>query len=166
MPKAVEQVLEVPKIPSPDRNLQCTEEQILDVFVPEMVKQLVGVAETVSQNRTQQRTEEQVITNPVPQVVEELVKVSKVFSQKRVQQRFGGQIIKTPHVSLAEKIVEIPVFQHEVFENPDDACKMPRAAFKGAITQFIEKAVDVPVVALGRSLRCLSVRHRKRRNRL
>ena len=32
-------------------------------------------------------------------------------------------------------------------ENPDDACKMTRAAFKGAITQFIEKAVDVPVVA-------------------
>ena len=53
VPQAVEQVLEVPKIPSRDRNLQWTVEQIPDVLVPEMAKQLVGVAETVSLNRTQ-----------------------------------------------------------------------------------------------------------------
>ena len=32
------------------------------------------------------------------------------------------------------------VFQYEVIENPDEACE-------GAISQFIDKAVDIPVVA-------------------
>ena len=37
--QVVEQVVEVPKISSQDRILQCTEDQILDVPEPEMVKQ-------------------------------------------------------------------------------------------------------------------------------
>ena len=124
-----------------------TAEQILDVFVPETVEQLVKLPKTVSEDGIQQRTVEGIADIPVPQAVKELVKVSKVFSQDRFEQHYGGQIIKTLGVSLVEKIVEIPVFQLEVIGNPDDACKMTRAAFKGAITQFIEKAVDVPVVA-------------------
>ena len=142
-PQVVEQTIGVPKISI----LQGTAEQILDVLVPETVEQLVKLPKTVSEDGIKQRTVEGIADIPVPQVVKELVKVSKVFSQDRVEQRYGGQITKTPGVSLAEKIVKIPVFQHEVLENPDDACKMTRAAFKGAITQFIEKAVDVPVVA-------------------
>ena len=36
--------------------------------------------------------------------------------------------------------LDFPVFRHEVLENPDEACD-------GAISQFIDKAVDVPIVA-------------------
>ena len=46
--KVVEQGTEVPRTSSRDRTLQCTEEQILDVLVPETTKQLVEVPETVS----------------------------------------------------------------------------------------------------------------------
>ena len=45
VPQAVEQVLEVPKIPSRDRILHCTVEQILDVPVLEKAEQLAGSAE-------------------------------------------------------------------------------------------------------------------------
>ena len=43
--KVVEQVPEVPRTSSRDRTLQCTEEQILDVFVPKMAKQLTEMPE-------------------------------------------------------------------------------------------------------------------------
>ena len=35
--------------------------------------------------------------------------------------------------------LDFPVFQHEDLENPDEACE-------GAVSQFIDKAVDDPVV--------------------
>ena len=111
VPQAVEQVLEVPKIPSRDRILQCTVEQILDVPVLEKAEQLAEVPKIVSQDRIQQRTVEQTVDILVPQDVEEPAEFFKASSQDRVQQRFGGQIIQTPAISLAEKIVEVPVIQ-------------------------------------------------------
>ena len=58
VPQAVEQVLEVPKIPSRDRILQCTVEQIFDVPVLEKAEQLAEVPKIVPQDRIQQRTVE------------------------------------------------------------------------------------------------------------
>ena len=57
----VEQVLEVPKNSSQDRNLQGTVEQIPDDPVLEKAEQLVEVPETVSRNGVQQRTVEQIV---------------------------------------------------------------------------------------------------------
>ena len=70
MQKVVEQVTEVPRTSSRNRTLQCTEEQILDVLVPETAKQLMEVPETVSHDRIKQRTVEQIVDVPVPQVFE------------------------------------------------------------------------------------------------
>ena len=111
MQKVVEQVTEVPRTSSRDRTLQCTEEQILDVLVPETAKQLMEVPETVSQDRIQQRTVEQIVDAPVSQAVEELAEVFRVFSQDRIQQRTVEQTI--PATSLTEMIVELPVIQTE-----------------------------------------------------
>ena len=101
MQKVVEQVTEVLRTSSRDRTLQCTEEQILDVLVPETAKQLMEVPE--------QRTVEQIVDAPVPQAVEELADVFKVFSQDRIQQRAVEQTIEIPAVSLDEKIIKVPV---------------------------------------------------------
>ena len=103
----VEQVLEVPKNSSQDRNLQGTVEQIPDDSVLETTEQLVEVPETVSRNGVQQRTVEQIVDASVPQAVEELAEVSKVFSQDGIQQRIVEQTI--PATSLAETIVVVPV---------------------------------------------------------
>ena len=54
--QAVEQVLEVPKNSSQDRNLQGTVEQTLGDRVLEMVEQLVKLPNTVSEDGIQQRT--------------------------------------------------------------------------------------------------------------
>ena len=105
---AVEQVLELPKNSSQDRNLQGTVEQTLDDLVLEMVKQLVKLPKT---DGIQQRIMACIAEIPVPQVVEELVKVSKVFPKDGIQQRFAERTMDTPGVSLAEKIVEGPVSQ-------------------------------------------------------
>ena len=105
----VEQVLEVPKNSSQDRNLQGTVEQIPDDPVLEKAEQLVEVPETVSQERIQQRTVEQIVDASVPQAVEELAEVSKVFSQDGIQQRIVEQTI--PATSLAETIVVVLVIQ-------------------------------------------------------
>ena len=109
--QVVKQVTEVPKTPSPDRTVQCTVEQILDVLVPEMVKQLVEVPKTVSQDTIQQRNVEQIVDVPVPQVVEELEEVFKVSPQDRIEHHSFQQTIETRASSLTEKIVEMPVTQ-------------------------------------------------------
>ena len=77
--QAVEQVLKAIKIPSRDRILQCTVEQILDDPVLEKAEQLAEVPKIVSRDRIQQRTVEQTVDTPVPQDVEELAEVSKIF---------------------------------------------------------------------------------------
>ena len=46
-------------------------------------------------------------------------------------------VTRLTRLSLA---LGFPVFQFEVLENPDEACE-------GAISQFIDKAVDIPIVA-------------------
>ena len=51
--QVVEQVLEVPKNSSQDRDLHGTVEQILDVLVLDMAKQLVEVPEIISPDRIQ-----------------------------------------------------------------------------------------------------------------
>ena len=51
VPQAVEQVFEVPKIPSRDRLLQCTVEQILDVPVLMKAEQLAEVPKIVGTGR-------------------------------------------------------------------------------------------------------------------
>ena len=111
MQKVVEQVTEVPRTSSRDQTLQCTEEQILDVLVPETAKQLMELPETVSQDRIQQRTVEQIVDAPVSQAVEELAEVFRVFSQDRIQQRTVEQTI--PATSLTEMIVELSLIQTE-----------------------------------------------------
>ena len=95
VPQVVEQVLDVPKNSSQDRNLQGTLEQNPDDPVLEMVEQLMNLPKAVSEDGIQRRTAERIAGIPVPQVVEGLVEVSKVFSQDRVQQRFGVQTIET-----------------------------------------------------------------------
>ena len=107
--KVDEQVTEVPRTSSRDRTLQCTEEQILDVLVPETAKQLMEVPETDSQDRIKQRTVEQIVDAPVSETVEELADVFKVSSQDRIQQYAVEQTIEIPAVSLDEKIIEVPV---------------------------------------------------------
>ena len=103
----VEQVLEVPKNSSQDRNLQGTVEQISENSVLEKTEQLVEVPETVSRNGVQQRTVEQIVDASIPQAVEELAEVSKVLSRDGIQQRIVEQTI--PATSLAEMIVVVPV---------------------------------------------------------
>ena len=109
--QVVEQVLEVPKNSSQDRNLQGTVEQILDDPVLEKAEQLVDVPETVSRDGVLQRTVEQIVDAPVPEAVEELAEVSKVSPQDGIQKRIVEQTI--PAIPLAEKIVELPVIQME-----------------------------------------------------
>ena len=107
----VEQLLEVPKNSSQDRNLQGTVEQIPDDPMLEKAEQLVEVPEIVSRDGVQQRIVEQTIDAPVQQAVEELAEVSKVSSQDGIQQHIVEQTI--PAFPLAEKIVELLVIQTE-----------------------------------------------------
>ena len=122
MPQDVGQVFEVPKIPSRDRILQCTVEQILDVPVLEKAERLAEVPKIVSQDGIQQRTVEQTVDILVPQDVEEPAEFFNVSSQDRVQLRFGienlarvlrSRSLKPLLISLAEKIVDVPVIQTE-----------------------------------------------------
>ena len=103
----VEQVLDVPKNSSQDRNLQGTVEQIPDDPMLEKAEQLVEMPKTVLQDGIQQRTVEQIVDARVPQAVEELADVFRVFSQDRIQERTVEQTI--PATSLAETIVVVPV---------------------------------------------------------
>ena len=133
VPQVVEQVLEVPKNPSQDRNLQGTVEQIIDdPVLEEKAEQLVEVPETVSQDRLQQRTLEEIVDAPVPQAEEELAEAFKVFSKDRIQQRIVEQTI--PAIPLAEKIVELPVIQKEE--------KMQQVA-NTLVQQDVSNAVEV-----------------------
>ena len=95
------------------------------------------------------------------------MKVSEVFSQDRVEQRFEGQIIETPAISLAEKIVEVPVIQTEektqhgvnmCVQHVVDTAEVEKHIIQEKINQetkrievppqqFIDKTVDIPVVA-------------------
>ena len=102
--RTCEQVVDVP---SQDRNLQGTVEQIPENSVLEKTEQLVEVPETVSRNGVQQRTVEQIVDASIPQAVEELAEVFKVFSRDGIQQRIVEQTI--PATSLAEMIVVVPV---------------------------------------------------------
>ena len=114
------------------------------------------------------------------QAVEELAEVSKVFSQDRIQQRIDEQTI--PAIPLAEKIVELPVIQTEEktqqgmntltqhvvdtveVERPtiiDETVQKPIIQEKinqvtkhveVLLSQFTDKAMDIPVVAQRRIL--------------
>ena len=157
--KVVEQVTEVPRTSSRDRTLQCTEEQILDVLVPETAKQLMEMPETVSQDRIKQRTVEQIVDAPVPQAVKELADVFRVFSQERIQQRAMEQI--TPATSLAEMIVEVPVIQtpertqqvvNTSVQHIVDTVEVQKPTIQEKINQVtkhikIPHVSDIPVVA-------------------
>ena len=179
VPQDVGQVLEVPKIQSRDRILQCTGEQILDVPALEKAEQLAEVPKIVPQDRIQQRTVEHTVDILVPQDVEERAEFFKASSQDRVQLRFGGQIVETLAISLAEKIVEVPVIQTE--EKTQQGVNMCVQHVVNAVEveksniieetvqrmkpiiqekvnqetkcievpplQFMDKAVDIPVVA-------------------
>ena len=167
MQEVVEQVAEVPRTSSRNRTLQCTEEQILDVLVPETAKQLVEVPETVSQDRIQQRTVEQIVDVPVPQAVEEQAEVSKSFRRDRIQQRSVEQSRETPATSLAEMIVEVPVIQtpertqqvvNTSVQHIVDTVEVQKPTIQEKInqvtkhvevplSQFTGKAMDIPVVA-------------------
>ena len=177
MQKVVEQVIEVPRTSSRNRTLQCTEEQILDVLVPETAKQLMEVPETVSQDRIKQRTVEQIVDVPVTQVLKELAEVSKSSRRDGIQQRSMEQSRETPTTSLAEMIVEVPVIQtpertqqvmntsvqHIVdtveVEKPkiiDETVQKPTIQEKinqvtkhveVPLVQFLDKVEEIPVVA-------------------
>ena len=165
VPQVVEQIIEVPKMA----------EQILDVLVPDMVEQLVKLPNTVSQDRIRQRTVEQIVDTSDPQVVEKLVVVFRVFSQDRIQQRTVEQTI--PATSLTEMIVEVPVIQtqgrtqqgvnthvqHVVntveVERPkiikqigqktiiQEKINQVTKHVEVPLSQFIDKIVEIPVVA-------------------
>ena len=121
----------------------------------------------VSQDRIQQRTVEQTVDILDPQDVEEPAEFFKASSQNRVQQRFGGQIIEPPAISLAEKIVEVPVIQTQEktqqgvntnVQHVVDTVEVEKHIIQEKINQetkrievpplqFMDKAVDIPVVA-------------------
>ena len=161
MQKVVEQVTEVPRTSSQNRTLQCTEEQILDVLVPETAKQLMDVPETVSQDRIKQRTVEQIVDVPVPQVLKELAEVSKSFRRDRIQRRSVEQSRETPATSLAEMIVEVPVIQtpertqqvvNTSVQHIVDTVEVQRPTIQEKINQVtkhikIPQVSDIPVVA-------------------
>ena len=114
----VEQVLEVPKNSSQDRNLQGTVEQIPDDPVLEKAEQLVEVLEIVSRDGVQQRTVEQ-IDAPVPQAVEELAEVSKVFSQDRSQQRIVEQTILAVELLVIQTRQSVNAYVQHVVNTVD-----------------------------------------------
>ena len=171
--QVVEQVLEVPKNSSQDRNLQSTVEQIPDDPVLEKAEQLVEVPKTVLQDRIQQRTVEQIVDARVPQAVEELAEIFRVFSQDRIQQRTVEQT--NPAIPLAEKIVELLVIQtrrsvnacvqhvvnavevekYKIVEETVQRMKpiiqekinQETKQIKIPLSQFTDKVVDNPVVA-------------------
>ena len=150
MPQVIGQVLDVPKISSQDRDLHGTVEQIPDVPVPEMVEQLVKLPKTESDDRTQQRTAECIVNIPVSQSVVELVEVSRVL-QDRIQQRFVEQTDEAPDLSFAEKIIEKPVTQTQgktqQVVNTHVQHVVNTVDAEVPLSQFTDKAVDIPVVA-------------------
>ena len=133
----------------------------------EKAERLAEVPKIVSQDGIQQRTVEQTVDILVPQDVEEPAEFFKAFSQDRVQLRFVGQIIETPAISLAEKIVEVPVIQTEEKTQQDvnmcvqhvvNAVEVEKHIIQEKVNQetkrievpplqFMDKAVDIPVVA-------------------
>ena len=161
MQKVVEQVTEVPRTSSRNRTLQCAEEQILDVLVPETAKQLMEVPETVSQDRIKQRTVEQIVDVPVPQVLKELAEVSKSFRRNRIQQHSVEQSRETPATSLTKMIVEVLVIQtpertqqvvNTSVQHIVDTVEVQKPTIQEKINQVtkhikIPQVSDIPVVA-------------------
>ena len=140
VPQVVEQIIEVTKMA----------EQILDVLVLETVEQSVKLPSTISEDRIQERTAQRIVDIPVPQDVEELVEVPTV-SQDRIQQRFAEQTIDSLGISLAEKIVEGLVTQTQgntqQVVNTDVQHVVNTVEAEVPLSQFIDKAVEIPVVA-------------------
>ena len=117
-------------------------EHILDVLVPDMVEQLVKLPNTIPQDRIRQRTVEQIVDTSDMQVVEKLVVVLGFFT------RTGSDF---PGISLAEKIVEGPVTQTQgktqQVMNTHVQYVVNTVEAEVPLSQFIDKAVDIPVVA-------------------
>ena len=105
----------------------------------------------MSDDRIQQRNVERIVDIPVPQDVEEQVEVFKVSHQDRVKQRFVEQTIETPAFSIAEKAVEILVIQTQEktrqVANTHVQHVVSAVEAEVPLSQFIDKAVEIPVVA-------------------
>ena len=114
-------------------------------------EQLVKLPKTESDDRIQQRTAEHIAVIPVPHVVEKLVVVSSVFPHDRSQQRFAEQTGETLDISLAEKIVEEPITQTQgktqQVVNTHVLHVVNTVDAEVPLSQFTDKAVDIPVVA-------------------
>ena len=78
-------------------------------------------------------------------MVEQLVKLPNAVSQDRIQERTVERMADIPVPQVVEELVE--VFNSRIVAKIDEVCKTTRAAFEGAISQFIDKVVDISVVA-------------------
>ena len=125
----------------------------------------------IEETKIPQRTAEQVMDIPVPQVAEKSIEVFNVLSQDRVQQRNVEPITETPAISLAEDIMERTTFNilvpHMMEKTIEVLKPIPQERGQNSTgeqivdvpvpqireetvevrqVQFIDKAMDVPVV--------------------
>ena len=93
LPQVVEQVLAGPMIPSRDRILQGTVEQISDVLVPDMVEQLVMVKQLMKLPKTASSSEPWSAswTFQFRRMWRNWWRSLRIFPKGRIQQRFVEQ---------------------------------------------------------------------------
>ena len=84
MPQVVEEILEVIKVISQERESEFFVEQIFDVPVlqvlEEIVEEILEVIKVIPQEWVSEFFVEQIVDVPVPQVFEDIVEVARLFS--------------------------------------------------------------------------------------
>ena len=84
---------------------QRSDEQIVDLPLPQITEEIVEVVRFGSREHVQQRSDEQIVELPLPQITEEIVEVVRFGSREHVQQRSDEQIVELPLPQITEEIV-------------------------------------------------------------
>ena len=134
--RKISNIVAEPGLPPPQEQiLERTCEQVVDVRMPQVIGQVLEVPKISSQDRDLHGTVEQIPDVPVPEMVEQNVE----------------QTDETPDLSFAEKIIEKPVTQTQgktqQVVNTHVQHVVNTVDAEVPLSQFTDKAVDIPVVA-------------------
>ena len=152
--RAAEQIpnVPVPETVSRDGVQQRTVEQTVDAPFPQAVEKLPEVFKVFSQDRVQQRSVEQDIETPAISLVEKIVEMPVTQKTQQLVNTHVQHVVDTVEVEKP-KIIELtvqrkkPIIQEKIKENK--SIEFPQAQFldKAGDMPFINKVVDIPVVA-------------------
>ena len=174
--QAPQETIEVPKTVSQDRIPQRTTEQATDTPVPQVAEEIIEICNVFSQSHVQQRMVEQITETPAVSLAVETMETPKIQTQEKIiccleenQSEFSEKqqghpshkriqectveetVVPVPH--MMEKTIEVvKLIPQERFQNrtAEQIIDVPILQIQETVevhqVQFIDKAVDVPVV--------------------